>query len=140
MSSLLDVPLFLFFRADDAKAFTNASLFIEEGQWHDLKKGYRARSDLPHATGMQHHNHLYLKGNQVAVINRDGTPSHGTNINDVPRHVIKSLKSKGLVETSLYIETAADEDIRFVPPDVIEEAIASYDNIARLRRLFDDVR
>jgi hypothetical protein len=56
------------------------------------------RSDRPHTTGIQQHNHILFKGNEVAVINKDGTPSHNTSRDGIPRHVIDHMVKKKFIK------------------------------------------
>jgi len=53
---------------------------------------YSARRDKPHANGKEHL-HLYKNKNQLAVMNVDGTGSHGSSGFHLPNQVKKGIKS-----------------------------------------------
>lgn len=114
--------LMIFIEVGDFTAARAATRLIEEGQWHDLGKGWRARSDGPHVNGTKPHTHLYLKGDEVFVINKDGTPSHGSDLSKMPSKVRKALKSKMLIESASAIRSV------LIPPAVIEAALQDWDH------------
>jgi hypothetical protein len=114
--------LMIFVEVGDFAAARTATRLIEEGQWHDLGKGWRARSDGPHVNGMKPHTHLYLKGDEVFVINKDGTPSHGSDLTKMPSKVRKALKTKMLIESASAIRSV------LIPPAVIEAALKDWDH------------
>ena len=58
-------------------------------------------SGKPHTTGMQDHNHIQCNGNEIAVINHDGTPSHNSDLSVVPNWVLGWIKDKKLTESYL---------------------------------------
>jgi hypothetical protein len=61
---------------------------------------------------MQDHNRIQCNGNEIAVINHDGTPSHNSDLSVVPNWVLGWIKDKKLTES--YLAT--------MPPEVIVEA------------------
>lgn len=65
---------------------------------------------------MQQHNHILFKGNEIAVINKDGTPSHNTSRDGIPRHVIDHLVTKK------FIKEDREANIPLVPPEIIQQA------------------
>jgi hypothetical protein len=65
---------------------------------------------------MQQQNHTLFKGNELAVINKDGTPSHNTSRDGLPRHVIDHLVTKKFIKQSL------EAHVPLTPPKVIEQA------------------
>lgn len=121
----------------DYRATAAAEQLVEEGQWYDLGKGWRARADRPHTTGMQPHAHVYLRKNELFVVNRDGTPSHGSDLSSMPRRIQQRLRSKTLIEGQV-TETASASPSQLVPKAVLAEAIkrADFANmIARTMRI-----
>jgi hypothetical protein len=98
---------FVFYETADATAAANARYLIEGGRTWELDKRWSVRSDPPHAPNMQKHNHLLFKGNEVSIINRDGTQSHGTSRDNVPNWVIDKLRSRDLIESVLLVEASA---------------------------------
>lgn len=140
MTSLLDPTTLIFVRAEDSIALRHLAAIIEEGQWIDLRQGWRARADTPHVRGMMGHVHLELRRNQVAVINRDGSPSHGSNIDQVPNRIIRSLRDRGLIESAndLFLEHASWGASLSAP--IIDEAVKVVENRKRLERLLGGAR
>ncbi|TPI80442.1 hypothetical protein [Mesorhizobium sp. B2-8-9] len=122
----------------DLAAEKNAGWIIEEGQWYDLGKGWRARAEGPHVPGMMDHNHLYFKGNQMAVINRNRSQSHGSDLSKIPARVLNGLQARGLIdEANVQVEAASLSRSELVPIDIIMEAverIKKRDFFARLLR------
>ena len=112
-----------YYRTDDAVAAANAAFIVEGGKPVRLQQGWTYRADPPHTTGMQHHVHVYLKGNEKSVINRDGTQSHGTTRKDLPNWVANRIKAKGLIEGALLTE-ASGAPIVVVPPEIIGAALS----------------
>jgi hypothetical protein len=55
-------------------------------------------------------------GSEVAVINKDGTPSHNTARDGIPRHVIDHMVQKK------FIKEGYEANIPLVPPGIIEQA------------------
>jgi hypothetical protein len=97
---------FVFYETADATAAANARYLIEGGRTWELDKQWSVRSDPPHAPNMQKHNHLLFKGNEVSIMNRDGTQSHGTSRDNVPNWVIDKLKKRGLIESVLLADAS----------------------------------
>lgn len=134
MASTFEPPPLLFLAWDDQIAERNALALIEEGKWYDLDNKWKVRSDNPHVDGMKYHNHLYLKGNEVFVINRDGTSSHGSNLSKLPQYVRLMLKNKNLLEGHL-VETAASGGSSLVPVSLIDTLHAAIEHGRKLARL-----
>ena len=106
-----DANLFVFYRTDDLVAAKNAAYLVEGGKLVELQQGWSFRVDPPHTTGMQRHVHVMLRTNDVSIINRDGTQSHGTTRDKVPNWVIDKIKAKGLVESTYVVEANAPPPI-----------------------------
>ncbi len=121
--------VFIYVEAGDVQASLLAERLLEEGQWYDIGKGWRARSDGAHVTGMKPHVHVYLKNDERFVINRDGTPSHGSDLSALPNKIRVALQNRSLIESM--IEEALAERGCLVPPEVIAEAAVRWDR-ARL--------
>jgi hypothetical protein len=90
--------LLLYFRNDDQAARDAALQIIEEGKSYDLGKGWSVRRDRTHHDPTSHHNHVQLKGNDVSVINGDGTQSHNTTRDKVPNRVVDWLVDKKFIK------------------------------------------
>ncbi|WP_313526396.1 hypothetical protein [Shinella sp.] len=101
----------LTYRDGDDEAAIHALSLLEEGQTFDLGKGWKARFDRAHIPQQQDHVHLSIRGSEYAVINKDGTPSHGPNPR-VPRKIQAELVRRGLIsETSTAILETAGADL-----------------------------
>lgn len=85
-----------FFASNDKIANAAAELLCEGGRSYELKKGYHCRFDRAHVPGQQDHLHVYLRDVEACVVNRDGTPSHGTSI-ELPRHVRDGISGLNLI-------------------------------------------
>ena len=96
------------YRSDDAVARQVAEYLIEAGKPVDFDNRYSARRDRAHVPGQQDHVHLLLKGKEVCIINKDGTPSHNSNISAIPRYLQPKLRKMGvkIEEAHLIIEAA----------------------------------
>jgi hypothetical protein len=94
------------FRSDDTAARAIAEYLIEGGKPVEFDNRYSARKDRAHVPGQKDHVHVMLRGNDLAIINLDGTPSHNTDINQIPKHLHPRLKKMGVVigEARLIIE------------------------------------
>lgn len=55
---------------------------------------------------MQNHVRIMLDRNQVSAINRNGTQSHNTTRDVVPKWVLGKIKAKGLIESALIVEAS----------------------------------
>ncbi|MFD0939050.1 hypothetical protein [Methylobacterium trifolii] len=119
-------------RKEDAEAERLANIVIEESDdWFDLPKGWRARTDKKYIERTQDHTHLYFRGKQMAVINRDGTSSHSSNLSQIPKHIIKLLKKEGIVEGSIEISGAfMNENI--VPREIMDELYETVERLAKI--------
>jgi hypothetical protein len=116
------MQVFAFYRTDDAEAAVNAGYIVEGGKPVALQQGWTYRADPPHTTGMQNHVHIMLKGNQVSVINRDGTQSHNTTHDAVPHWVLDQIKTRRLIESALIVEASGKAPV-LVPALTIATAI-----------------
>ena len=115
--------VFVFYPSNDQLARSNAEYIVEGGRTLDLGQKWLARMDPPHHTKMKPHCHVMLRGDDVSIINKDGTPSHGTTRDGVPSWVIDKIKAKGLIEGRLLVE-ANLSDMRLTQV-LIEKAEAS---------------
>lgn len=78
---------------------------LNEGKWIKTSSKNKIRVDHPtHGVG-QTHAHIYgRKGNEMGVINIDGTPSHGTSMT-VSKQDAKTLRSNGFtIPTNRIVE------------------------------------
>ena len=130
--------MIIFVEPGDIPATRLANEFIVEGGvWYDLDKGWRARADKPHTVGMQDHVHLYIRSNQIAVVNRDGTPSHNSDLSKLPTHVTRRLRTMNLMEGANFIITAGVNDFS-VPTYILDQAYQSLDRAQRVRDFIRD--
>ncbi len=121
-----------YFETNDKVAAQAARQMIAEGHNFEIDKRYSARLDRAHQPGMQDHVHVQFKGNDLSIINRDGTQSHNTTRDDVPKYVLDYLRNKELIA-----EAKIRKDFG-VPQAVINAAVGRYRSWslwARLRRL-----
>jgi hypothetical protein len=109
----------IYFRTDDGVATRQAAQFLPEGRTYPIDNNWSVCADKAHVQGMKDHNHIQLKGHEVAVINQDGTPSHKSDLSQVPGWVLAWVKDKGLTESYFATQTIADR----VPAAVIAEAV-----------------
>lgn len=108
-------PVILWFSPGDDDAARIAESLIEEGKTYQLSNRYSARYDIAQQPNQQNHSHVYLKGNEVCVVNTDGTPSHSsTAFSTLPSGIQAKMKSLKLVrEQFSLVETASAKlDIR----------------------------
>ncbi len=112
----------IFVETGDVLAIRHATRVIEEGQWHDLGKGWKARSDKPHVDGQQPHTHVYFKNNEVLVINQNGTPSHGADLSAMPVKIRQGLRTRKLIESA-----SARLSTPVVPAAIITAAMDAWD-------------
>src|SRR5262245_50123618 len=87
---------FIYFKTNDADAVKTSAELLPEGRQYSIDKKWSVRVDNAHTTGMQKHNHVQCNGNEVAVVNKDGTPSHGSDLSVVPNWVMDWMKTKKL--------------------------------------------
>jgi len=112
-------PAVLWYLTADATAEKNALLIIEEGATYQLDNRYSARFDIAHQPNQRNHTHVYLKGNEVCVVNDNGTPSHGSpSFSSLPRKIQAAIKARKLVESSQYLTEEASAS----PPVLISRA------------------
>jgi hypothetical protein len=111
--------IFAYFRTGDQVAEGRAASLLTEGRTYDLGKGWSVRFDRAHVTGMQDHSHIEFRGDQISVINRDGSPSHNTTRNRVPQSVVDFLIDKKLIKESRDICESTEGMAR----DVIDAAL-----------------
>lgn len=105
--------VFVFYETDDLRAAANAAAFlVEGGRTWSLDKKWSVRMDNPHPPNTQKHTHVMFRGDDVSIINRDGTQSHGTNRDQVPNWVIDRIKQMGLIENRLLVEGSLHEELR----------------------------
>jgi hypothetical protein len=117
LKNLEQKPTILIFEKTDEASKFFAEQILEEGRTYDLNKGYSIRFDKAHVQGQQDHTHFMIKNNEIGVINRDGTPSHGSDIGQIPTSMIKAAKSKGFINESLLQKEAKDLVESYLFPD-----------------------
>ncbi len=131
----------IFFESSDQEAVIKAWQLIEEGHTYKIDNKWSVRSDPPHHSKMKQHLHLLCRGDEVCVINRDGSKSHNTNTNVVPNWVMRELKNKKLLESGSYQDVASSVSFKraMVPRRVISEAERRLEQI-RYRMLLARIR
>lgn len=110
----------LFYLMGDAEAERQAVYLVESGQKWDVDNKWSVRMDRAHAPGLKDHVHVLLKGKRVSVINKDGSPSHGTDRSGVPNWLITKMKARNLIEGQLMVEASGAR--LTVPAHIIESA------------------
>lgn len=108
---------FIYFERTDAIAEKQAAQMLPEGRTYNVDNKWSVRADKPHTTGMQNHNHIQLRGTEIAVINYDKTPSHNSDLSSVPNWLFGWMKNKGLTES--YRQNMPE----IVPASAIDEAV-----------------
>lgn len=118
-----------YFESNDAAACAEAKRLIVEGRDIPIDKRYSARYDRSMVPGMQDHLHIQFKGKDVCIVNRDGTPSHGTNLSAAPRYVYDYLRNKDWI-------TEATAARKFgLPASVIRSAVEWFRSAALVQKL-----
>ncbi|MBO9100330.1 MULTISPECIES: hypothetical protein [unclassified Rhizobium] len=101
-------PVVLWYLTNDAEAHNAAQGLIEEGRTYKLDNRYSARFDIAHQPNQKNHTHVYLKGNEVCVVNDNGTPSHKSPpFSTLPSNIQSKIRSLKLVEASSYLSETA---------------------------------
>ena len=88
--------LVVHFSSADKEARRVARLLIEGGKTVDFDNRYSVRKDRAHVPGQSDHVHVLLKGTEVCVINMDGTPSHGSDLNRLTKGLRSHLRDMGV--------------------------------------------
>jgi hypothetical protein len=102
----------------DTKASANAALLIEGGKTWVINKKWSVRQDRTHHDPTKTHTHIMFRGDNCAILNRDGTPSHNMPADNIPSWVMDRVKKMGLLESTLLVELS----IMSVPAWVISRA------------------
>jgi hypothetical protein len=118
-----------YFESSDKIAAAAARRLIVEGRDIPIDNRYSARYDRGHVPGMQDHLHIQLRGQDVCVVNRNGTPSHNTNPSAAPKYVFDFLrKNRWITEASLQRDFG-------LPASVIKAAIQRFRSAELYKRL-----
>jgi hypothetical protein len=123
-----------YFETSDETAAAAARQLILEGRDIPIDNRYSARLDRGHVPGMQDHLHIQFNGRDVCIVNRDGTPSHNTDVSVAPQYVLDFLR------TNNWITEATLQKTFGLPESVIRVAIArlrSAELYKKLRQLMD---
>ncbi|RZN07308.1 hypothetical protein CWO91_27940 [Bradyrhizobium genosp. SA-3] len=104
----------------DAQAAKNAAYLIEGGKIWDIDKKWSVRQDRTHHDPTTTHTHIRFKGNDYAILHRDGSPSHNMPADGVPNWVMDRIRKMGLIESTFIVEAAGGGAA--VPAWVIERA------------------
>ena len=118
----MDPAVFVYYETADTVAAQAAAFLVEGGKPVALQQGWTYRADRPHVPATQPHVHIMLKKNEVSVINRNGTQSHGTTRDNVPNWVLQKIRDTGLIESTLIVEAGVKSPV-LVPPFTIGTAI-----------------
>ena len=114
--------LFIYFRSEDKTARGVAVQVIEEGKDYDFGKGWAVRRDRGHHDPSNYHCHVQLRGQDVSVINSDGTQSHSTNRDQLPNWVVDRMVAQKLIKEG------------FEPLDVYEVDPELGDKVRRIEK------
>jgi hypothetical protein len=125
--------VFAYFRTGDNVAAAQVTTLLVEGRTWPIDNQWSVRVDRSHAPGMDDHLHIQFKGKDAAIINKNGTPSHGTDPNNVPNWVHARIKDMGLKEG--YLVTEASLLIEGVPAGVVAAAVDHEELIDRASKL-----
>ncbi|MCB1784196.1 MAG: hypothetical protein KDI13_09385 [Alphaproteobacteria bacterium] len=120
LESLEQKPTILIFKKTDERSKFFAEQILEEGRTYNLNKGYSIRFDKAHVLGQQDHTHFMIKNNEIGVINRDGTPSHGSDVKKIPYGMIKAAKDRGYIGESLLQKSAGKLVENYLFPETSE--------------------
>jgi hypothetical protein len=120
---------FAFFRSDDAAAAALAEQILAEGRTYQVDNRWSAHVDRSHADPTTTHNHVQFNARDVAIVNRNGTSSHNSDLSKIPNWMMAWMKNKGLTESYLLAEASATWER--VPPAVIEFAVRYEETMAR---------
>lgn len=82
------------FRKSDREANTLASVLLKEGKNYDLSRDWSCRFDRAHVSQQQDHYHFLFKRKEICVVNRDGSPSHSSDLSQLPNHVKQDFEAR----------------------------------------------
>jgi hypothetical protein len=108
----------VFYPYGDTRAAARAAFLIEGGRTWDIDKKWSVRQDRTHHDPTKTHTHVMFRGDDCAILNHDGTPSHNTPADNVPSWVLDRIKKMGLLESNLIVEAS----VISLPAWVIERA------------------
>lgn len=114
-------PVIILFDQRDSEASVIAAKLLEEAKTYEIDSRYSARFDKAYQPNQQDHTHIYLKGNEVCVVNKDGTPSHGSEpFKSLPKYVQTGIRRLGLVECRFILtEAASAKPGQLIPPKIM---------------------
>jgi hypothetical protein len=112
---------FVFYETTDADAAALATQLLKEGTTWQIDNKWSVRVDRTHHDPTFKHNHVLCRGNNVAVINQDGTPSHNSDLSKVPNWVLAWMNEKGLTEQ--YLLSEEFDEWERVPTSVLNDAL-----------------
>lgn len=99
-----------------------ADYLVEGGKTWNVDNKWSVRHDNAHVPAIQDHMHIMMKDRQVAVINKDGTLSHGTARSSVPSWLLAKIRDRGLIESELIVEASSNLPL-VVPVEVMQRAM-----------------
>jgi hypothetical protein len=105
--------VFVFYETADLRAAAHAAYVVEGGRVWELDKRWSVRMDNPHPPNTQPHNHIMFRGDDVSIVNRDGTQSHNTTLDKVPNWVVDRIRQRGLIEGHLLVEAGLELRVTF---------------------------
>lgn len=113
-------PVLVWYEPDDLVAADAAAKLIEEGKDYTLDNRYSARWDRAQQPNQQNHTHIYLKGNEVLVVNDDGTPSHNSDPYSVlPTKIQDKMRELKLLPANRVIKEQASNGLRVLIPRAV---------------------
>jgi len=125
----------ILYRTNSAQSVDRAKELLPEGKTYDLGRNWGARTDPPHHTKMQQHTHITRYGQDVWVVNVDGTDSHGTDRGDVPNWVMDKLRKKQIIERVVLKLRALQERRK-----LLLEADAASKRLLTFKQLMERIR
>jgi|SRR5579871_1968730 len=123
------MSVIMYYKSRDRQAKARAEYLIESGYEFTLKKGWHGRNDRATQPNQKDHTHLLLRNNEMCVVNRDGTPSHNSDLSRAPKWVFKALRKKGFLNEARVSEALG------MPAEIIAEAIEHLANRTLFRGL-----
>lgn len=114
--------LFVYYETADSIAAEHARFLVEGGKTWSLDNRWSVRLDPPHHAKMEPHVHIMYRGDDACILQRDGTPSHGTARDAVPTWVFDKIRNRGLIEGHVILASAGETARFILPANLIRQA------------------
>jgi hypothetical protein len=109
----------VFYETADTVAAARAEYVIEGGRTMHFDKKWSVRQDRTHHDPTQTHTHIMFRGDDYAILHKNGTPSHNMPADNVPGWVLDRIKKMGLIESKFLVEASVGP---LVPAGIIQRA------------------